>query len=100
MPVSAGGVEQAIPRVSTLDWGGKTPRRESERKGKVLFNAEPRSLSAEGARPPQSRGGSPTHPADRNVTVLLVDHSQGQKQHELALCQGRENCGFTHAVSP
>jgi hypothetical protein len=100
MPVSAGCVEQAIPRVSTLDWGGKTPRRESERKGKVLFNAEPRSLSAESTRPPQSRAGSPTHSADRNATVLLVDHSQGQKQHELTLCQGGENCGFTHAVSP
>jgi hypothetical protein len=56
MPVSARGVEQAIPRGSALDWGGKTPRRESERKRKMLFNAGPRSLSAEAlAHPSQGR---------------------------------------------
>ena len=100
MPVSARGVEQAIPRISTLDWGGKTPRRESERKRKILFNAEPRSLSAESARPPQSRAGSPTPLAGRHATVLLLDHFQGQKQHKLTTSQGGENGGFTQAVSP
>jgi hypothetical protein len=93
MPVSARCVEQAIPSVATLDWGGKTPRRQSERKSKMLSHAGPRSLSAHSARPPQSRAGSPTHLAGRTATVVVVNHSQGKKKaHTARLSRWGEPC--------
>ena len=72
----ARGAEQAMPPGPTLDGVGRLAER--ERPGTVtLINAEPRSLSARSAHPPQSRAASSAPLARRNVGVDLRGMTKG-----------------------
>jgi hypothetical protein len=88
MPVPARSVEQAIPRAATLDRGGKTARRESEREMVTLFNAGPRSLSAPSAHPPGQGWDRPRAWLTERNWWCWPSTSQDQKQRTLILRQG------------
>ena len=68
----ARSVEQAMPPGLTLAPMGRESKRESDRDGGALVNAEPRSLSARRASPTGARAASPTRLAYDQVELSLL----------------------------
>jgi hypothetical protein len=94
MPVSARCVEQAIPRVSTLDWGGKTRRARASGRERCSQCRTPLALGAQRS-PTPVKGGIAHAPGWQDRHGIVGQPLPGQKKAQTArLSRWGEPCPY------